>query len=153
MATLVNTWEFFHEQAFAHEMPMIPLLPITVRILVMVGSLFKAAGYRSYPNYVSAVRSAHIEAGHDWHQLLQHTSAWVTRSVLRGIGPARQSCAFSFDKLQQLPRYATALVEMGPGNPVVFSLLATIFLLREVEASTARVSAWSFDDEAQELGR
>ena len=40
---------------------------------------------------------------------------------------------------------------MGPCNPVVFALMATIFLLREVEASTARVSAWTFDDDVQEL--
>jgi hypothetical protein len=42
-------------------------------------------------------------------------------------------------------------VPMGPGNPLTFTLLAIIFLLREVEASTSRVSAWSFNDEAKEL--
>ena len=58
-ATLATTWEFYHDQAFSHERPQVPYLPITVRILVMVGSLFKAAGYRSYPNYVSAMRGPH----------------------------------------------------------------------------------------------
>jgi len=117
----------------------------------MVGSLFKAAGYRSYPNYVSAMRCEHIEAGYIWDQLLKHTSSWVTRSVLRGIGPARQSCAFQFEKLAKLLRHTESLVESGPCNPITFTLLAVIFLLREVEASTSRVSAWTFDEELCEL--
>ena len=150
-ATLATTWEFYHDQAFMHEMPQAPYLPITVRILVMVGSLFKAAGYRSYPNYISAMRVLHLEAGFVWDQLLKHTSGWVTRSVLRGIGPARQSCAFLFDKLAKLSRQPESLVTMGPCNPLTFTLLAVIFLLREIEASTSRVSAWTFDDEAREL--
>ena len=44
MATLAATWGYFHDQAFAQEVPLMPYLPITVRILVMVGSLSKAAG-------------------------------------------------------------------------------------------------------------
>lgn len=151
MATLATTWEYFHDQAFGHEEPAVPYLPITVRILVMVGALFKAAGYRSYPNYISAMKAQHIETGFEWDQLLMHTSGWVTRSVLRGIGPARQSCAFLFDKLAKLTGIPDTLVPMGPGNPLTFTLLAIIFLLREVEASTSRVAAWSFDDDAKEL--
>ena len=38
MATLAATWHYFHEQAFSHEVPMIPYLPITVSILVMVAT-------------------------------------------------------------------------------------------------------------------
>ena len=112
-ATLAPTWQYFHDQAFAHADPPVPYLPITVRTLVMVGSLFKAAGYRSYPNYISAMKSQHIEAEHEWGQLLTHTSGWVTRSVLRGIGPARQSCAFLFNKLAQLTCVPETLVPMG----------------------------------------
>jgi len=75
----------------------------------------------------------------------------VTRSVLRGIGPAGQSCAFVFDKLIKLPRHAETLVETGPCNPIAFTLLAIIFLLREGEASTSRVSAWTIDEELKEV--
>ena len=150
-ATLAATWEFFHDQAFAVDDQVVPYLPITVRILVMVGALFKAAGYRSYPNYISAMKGRHIEVGFDWDQLLQHTYGWVTRSVLRGIGPARQSCAFHFDKVAKLHRTLDPLVTLGPCNPLVFTLLAVIFLLREIEASTARVSAWTFDEDAKEI--
>ena len=83
--------------------------------------------------------TAPIESGHDWEQLLEHTSAWVTRSVLRGIVPARPSCTFASEKLSQLPRQAAPLVVMGPHNPVHMALLASIYLLREAELHCDRL--------------
>ena len=154
-ASLLKTWAHFHAEAFRRSPNDAtcsePMLPLTVRSLVIIGALFKAGGYRSYPNYVSIIKSAHIEEGHDWSHLLQHTSAWVTRSVLRGIGPARQSCSFAFDKLILLPRSAAPLTEKGPHNPIHMALLASIFLLREVEASTATVSAWTLSTDKKEV--
>ena len=72
------------------------MTPVTIRSLVLTGALFKKGGYRSNSNYLSAIKAAHIEAGYDWTQLLAHTDGWVARSVVRGIGPARQSCSFAF---------------------------------------------------------
>ena len=66
-ASLLRTWEHFHQETFGLVHPPIPLLPITVRILVMVVSLFLAGGYRSYPSYISIVRAKHIEAGYEWY--------------------------------------------------------------------------------------
>ena len=81
-ASLLNTWTHFHVTVFADEQPAIPVLPVTPRGLVILGSLFKRGGYRSFANYVSAVRAAHIEANHEGDHLLYHTATWVTRSVL-----------------------------------------------------------------------
>ena len=39
----------------------------------------------------------------------------------------------------------------GPQHTVRFALMATIYLLREIEASTALASAWTFDHETLEL--
>ena len=141
-ASLLKTWQRFRFQAFAHELPQVPLLPITARSLILIGALFKAGGYRSYPNYVSVLRGLHIDDGHDWGLLLQHTSAWVTRSVMRGIGPARQSCCFDLARLAALARSHSPLVDSGPCNPHIMAILAVLFLLREVEVSTSRVSSW-----------
>ena len=150
-ASLVKTWAKYHGLAFATIAPAPPLLPVTPRIIVAVGALFKKGGYRSFSNYASAMRSRHIEAGYSWCQLLSHTANWVTRSVNRGIGPARQSCSFDFAKLCKLPRTPAALIANGPQHPVVMAILSSQFLLREVEASTARTDAWTFDHEALEL--
>ena len=150
-ASLVRTWHHFHEEAFGHAHPPVPVLPLTTRTLVMIGSLFKAGGYRSYPNYVSIMKTKHIEDGHEWGQLIQHTSAWVTRSVMRGIGPDRQSCSFDVPKLCALPRGPAPLTDLGPCNPYRLAILATLFLLREVEVTTARVSAWKISTADKEL--
>ena len=149
--SLLRTWHLFHHEAFSHEVPPLPVLPITVRKLVIIGSMFKVGGYRSYTNYVSIIRSHHLEAGHLWCPLLAHTSAWVTRSVLRGIGPERQSCAFNVKKLFSLPRPPLPLVSMGPSDPIRMAIMAILFLLREVEITTARISSWKFNTEAMEI--
>ena len=89
-SSLLNTWTAFHFIAFPKATALVPLLPITDVVLQYVGALFKSGGYRSFANYLSAAKAMHIEAGYLWCQLLAHTATWVTRSVLRGIGPARQ---------------------------------------------------------------
>ena len=96
------------------------------------------------------MRTKHIEAGHEC-QLLQHTSSWVTRSVMRGIGPDRQSCSFDVRRLRELPHTSARLTEQGPCNPIHLSKLATMFLLREVEVTTARVSSWTLSISDKEL--
>ena len=90
----------FHYTVFASEVPPVPVLPIAPRSQVIIGSIFKRGGYRSFANHVSAVKAPHIEAHHDWDQLLTHTAMWATRSVMRGIGPAHQSCSFASQKLR-----------------------------------------------------
>ena len=110
-ASLAATWTTFHIEAFGDDVPM---LPLTVDIIVGMGSLFKSGGYRSFPNYLSDAYAAHVEAGHDWSLLLAHTRTWVTRSVMRGIGAARQSCSFIFKKLLLLPQHPAPIAKGGP---------------------------------------
>ena len=64
--SLLKTWGIFHDEAFKNSDLPLPVLPITVRSLVVIGALFKKGGDRSYPNYVSAIRGKHIEARHEW---------------------------------------------------------------------------------------
>ena len=108
-------------------------------------------GFRSFANYATAAKNAHVEAGHVWTQLHEHTRVWVSRSVSRGIGPARQSCSFTYRRLLLLPMTSEPLTNDGPQHPVRFTQLATSFLLREIEASTTVCGSWSFDDEAKEF--
>ena len=150
-ASLSSTWHRFHLEAFGTSAADPPVLPVTTRSIVVVGTLFKRGGYRSFENYISAIKAEHIEADFGWTQLHAHTARWVDRSVGRCIGPARQSCSFNFAKLCRLPRLAEPLVPQGPQHPVSMALLASIFLLREVEASTALAAAWTFDHETLEI--
>ena len=150
-ASLIKTWTKYHGLAFASVNPVPPVLPITPQAIVAVGALFKRGGYRSFANYASVMKGRHIEAEHKWCQMLSHTANWVTRSVNRGLGPPRQSCGFDFAKLCSLPRSEAPLVDNGPQHPAVMAILGCIFLLREIELSTARTDAWTLNYETSEL--
>ena len=147
-ASYRTTWAKFHRTIYGQESDT---LPLTVECIVAVASLFKKGGYRGFANYISSMKSQHIEASHPWSDLLSHTVTWVTRSVERGIGPARQSCSFEFQKLAHLTKVSNPLVTGGPQQPMHLALLASLFLLREIEASTALSDAWSIDHEKCEV--
>ena len=146
-ASLLRGWDHYHVLSHRHLPEPPSTYPVTADSIIRVGSLFKKAGYRSFPNYMSAAKARHIEGppAAEWTQLHEHTGKWVSRSVLRGIGPSRQSCPFHFKRLCGLTKQTTPLVDGGPMQPMHLALLSTLFLLREVEAGTAKVSAWSFD--------
>jgi len=152
-ASLLRGWEHYHILAHRHLAEPPGTYPVTADSIIRVGSLFKKAGYRSFPNYLSAAKARHIEGPPpaEWTQLHDHTGKWVSRSVLRGIGPARQSCPFHFKRLCGLQKQSQPLVDGGPMQPMHLALLSTLFLLREVESGTANVSAWSFDHCDKEL--
>ena len=153
VASLVRGWERFHHLAHQHLHDPPAVYPVTADSLIRVGSLFKKGGYRSFANYLSAAKTCHVEGPlpAEWTQLLEHTGRWVSRSVSRGIGPARQSCPFHFRRLCKLGRQAAPLVVGGPMQPMHLALLSTLFLLREVESGTALASSWSFDHTDKEL--
>ena len=153
MASLVRGWENFHRLSHRHLDAPPAVYPITADSLIRVGSLFKKGGYRSFANYLSAAKACHVEGPPpaEWTQLLEHTGRWVSKSVSRGIGPARQSCPFHFRRLCNLGRQAAPLVVGGPMQPMHLALLSTLFLLREIESGTAVASSWSFDHADKEL--
>jgi hypothetical protein len=146
-----NTWARFHSLAFSSLRPphTLEVLPLSSRKIIAVGALFKAGDFRSFANYLSSMKTEHLDAGHDWSPLLDHVCRWVTRSVLRGIGPARQSHPLPIALLLTLPRTTAPLVEGGFHSPVAATLLACIFLLREVELAATRVDHVTFDHPAQ----
>ena len=78
----MNTWRKFHALAYQQSSVPVPMIPIIVRSLVLTGGLFKKGGYRSYPNYLSAIKAVHVEANRQWCQLLSHTAVWVFQECL-----------------------------------------------------------------------
>ena len=86
--TLLRTWAKFHNSWFANTKDV---YPISVDFLRAVAAMFKAGGYASFKNYLCAVKAHHIRLGHDWGQALDKAGKDATRSVLRGLGPAKRS--------------------------------------------------------------
>ena len=101
--------------------------PVTVKQISDVGSLFKAARYRSPGQYFSVAKGKRVEAGYTWSQALDLARSQAIRSIVRGMGPAApkldlhlesappmcvQDVTFSQDPRQvtlQLPRSKTVI--------------------------------------------
>ena len=105
-----------------------------------VGCLMKAMGYRSFSNYVSAVKQSHVKAGFRWTAQHELESKQGLRSVTRGQGPPRQSAPLVVDDVLVLELSADPLCEKGPVNPKGVFLLGAGFMLREIEVAYARLA-------------
>ena len=86
MDGLLSTWIEFHTAWFGSDADW---LPLTLSAFVGVAAMFKSGRYRSFPNYLSRAKKAHIAAGFAWTEQLELEARKGARSVLRGIGPSR----------------------------------------------------------------
>ena len=132
--TLLKTWEEFHYSWFGESCEM---LPLTLHKIRCVGAMFKKGGYRSFKNYLSAVKDLHIMTGHPWTIQLDRSSRNVSRSVLRGIGPARQAGTMDVSKLPLTEVSVEPVVEGGPIGPLNLIIVGSFWLTREIEISLA----------------
>ena len=131
------TWQDFHTAMLGDEAPA---LPLTTDKVIKVAAAFKAGGYRSFRNYLSKAKEAHILQGHPWTEQLAVVARKVTRSAERGLGPARQSSPF--DVPGAIAVATGGGLVLGEGAPVGWPNLlavATFFLLREIELAAMLV--------------
>ena len=84
--SLYNTWSDFHRRWFGSD----DVLPLTPGKIAAVAAMFKQGRYRSYPNYLSRLKMLHMMQ-HSWSDSLEVEARQSARSVLRGIGPPRQT--------------------------------------------------------------
>ena len=113
-------------------------LPVTVDL---VGSLFKAAKYRSSAQYFAVAKCKHIEAGFQWTQQLDLARSQAIRSIQRGMGPSSPKLDLFFDnvKLDFAASLDSAYDELElpltvrVKEPFVTALTAVWFLLRGIE--------------------
>ena len=85
------TYKRFHVYAMGYKVSLLPLTPESVR---RVAALFKAAGYRSYRNYISRARDEHLALGHEITPKLERIMRLCRRSVVRGLAGAREVRGF-----------------------------------------------------------
>ena len=113
-------------------------LPVTVDLLFALGSLFKAAKYRSSAQYFAVAKCKHIEAGFQWTDLARSQSI---RSIQKGMGPAAPKLDIFFDnvRLDLAESLSSAYNELEVPiptrvkEPYVTALTAVWFLLRGIE--------------------
>ena len=116
-----------------------PGFPLTVEAIYKVSGVLKASGYRSVANYLDAAKGEHLDLGFPWTTVLARAYKRAIRSAKRNLGPAKQA--------QPIPLVSLAAfkvqVSESPGTPMFpgrACLLASWWLLREIEASHAKLS-------------
>ncbi|CAK0883204.1 unnamed protein product, partial [Prorocentrum cordatum] len=135
--SLWATWSVFHQAWFGEATPALPLSAETV---YAVAACFKQGGYRGLPAYMAKAKEAHTLAGWPWDEQLDLARRKATASVLRGLGVARQSAPVDLNAAVKAVREGS--VHLGPLAPVGwvnFLIVASIFVMREIEAAFAKV--------------
>ena len=140
--SMLSTWTRLHARWFGSKSSPFPTCPLAVRA---IASQMKLAGYRSFGNNLSRAKREHINAGGTWNQLLERVGADCVKSVMRGLGPARQSAPYPLEQVAILSLNEQLLVEQGAVNPRALAVLGAWFLTREIELSLhyVRTSRWS----------
>ena len=124
----MRTWSEFHLAWFGNEF----VFPLTVEKIAAVAGMFEAGRYRSYPNYMDRVKEKHVVLGFAWTEQLALEARKSKLSVLRGIGPARQS--EPFDLIRVCRAEASVVDVLGaPASPRQAFTVACFWLLREIE--------------------
>ena len=141
-ASLLDTWSSFHQAWFGnHE-----VLPLTIDKIEGVSAMAKRGGYRSWPNYLYRTKAEHIRSGHPWSAQLNQALTEAKRSVGRGLGPARQSAPLDVLALSKLDMDESPLVPKGPWGPKTMAIVSSLFMLREIEASLAKIVHVTIDE-------
>ena len=139
---LLAIWSKFHKHWYGQEANPIP---VTEESLERVACLFKLGGYKSFKNYLSRIKEVHDAAGYVWDNSLHYTARRCTRSVLRGLGGPTRSEQFDAEKvIEYLQGNDLDLGLEGPTSPLAATVVATFFLLREIELANIDVGDVSF---------
>ena len=111
--------------------------------------VLKAAQYRSAANYLEAAKKVHVERGHPWTAQLKQACRQAVRSVLRDIGPAKQAQPIPLEAMAKFS--VESINEAGaPLFPGRSCLIASWWLLREIEASHIKLSHVKIDNNLKE---
>jgi hypothetical protein len=129
-----RTWSLYHGRWFGDDDPV---LPMTHASIIAVAAQMKHYGYRSYPNYLSAARERHVNAGHDWTGELDRIRLKCVASTQRGIGPARQSIELCPHRIAALNLGPESLADEGPICPGQWAVLCSFHMLRGAESACA----------------
>ena len=141
-ASQVATWGKFLNLWHGEIMPSVPVEPADI---AHVGCIMKSRGYRSFANYISAIKQDHVRAGYPWTHQHELEAKQGVRSVTRGQGPPRQSAPLVVDDVVSLCIGSCAVVAGGPVNLIGTIFIGAAFLLREIELSYARLSHIRFN--------
>ena len=118
----------------------IPPWPLTTEKLNLLGALLHAGAYRSAAAYFAAVKRQHVLQGGEWSPTMAQEVRDGVRSCTRGQGPDWQSVELDLDKLANLTTTVPGMDRRWPAAGRDAVLILGLWLLREIEGGTARLS-------------
>ena len=129
-------------------------VPLSPQLLHLAAALLRKGGYRSAPLYLAAVKRMHVQAGFPWSDSLRLEYTDSIRATTRGLGPPAQSQPFNLQQVAEIPPEFDAAIaaEGGPAAPTATVLLASWWMLREIELASASVEQLSFIDSDEGCG-
>ena len=132
----------WHSVAFwssrAKELGIEPF-PLDAAKIKSFGSLLRAGGYRSAASYLSAVKMEHIRRGGCWTAQMAKEMADGARSCSRGQGPDKQSAEVDLDEMAKLAPVTSKYSVYWPAVGKDAFLVMGLWLLREMEGTTAKL--------------
>ena len=114
--------------------------PPTVDSLLALSASLKRGKYRSAYNYLYTYKAEGQRQGHHWPQQMDRLLKDCIRSCERGLGAPTRAAPLPLERLAELPGGHAAWVPSGPLGPRNLMVVGSYWMLREVEASTLRVS-------------
>ena len=138
-----TTWNKLHLRWFGESTPVVPITPESIKA---VAAQMKTAAYRSFPNFVSAVKEVHLDQGYTWSADLERTRLKCKASTQRGIGPPKQCTEIDLGKIAGLELGTDPIVPDGPINPAHWANICAFHVLRGAESACALASSLIIDE-------
>ena len=135
---LLNFWE-------------VPLLPLTVRTVRLLGASLKAGRYRSAAQYLSAAKQAAERADQTLSPSILSALRDARRSCTRGLGPAHKAEGLPFARLHELPDDPNPWAQGGPRAPKRALIAGSWWMTRETELANARAALVAFAGDQSQL--
>ena len=151
--SLLRTWKRMHVRWYG---PDEPVLPITPEKIEAVASQMCHLRYRSFANYLSAAKRAHVMSeltDGTWGDRLKMTGRECGRAILRGAGPAKQCAVFEggIEAVLALRLGSDPLVVNGLIGPTNLVTIGAFFLLREIESSLILFKSIRIDETSKQV--
>ena len=142
-ASLLRTWTRLHRRWFGTPDDAVPLTPVTI---YAVAAQMKDAGYRSFPNYMSAIKDLHVTEGFAWSEGLSAAATHAIASTQRGIGPPHQCSELRLtNALEVIGDSTEPMVHDGPGDCGHMFAIAYFHVVRGMELLCANVGDITID--------
>jgi len=107
--------------------------PLTAKLMEKVGGALKAARYRSTMRYLGEARLRHVELGFPWTDELQRSFRLCGLAANRGLGAAKKAAEIRLSTIVRMSDQESAVVRKGPLYAKRSLIVATWWLLREIE--------------------